>query len=103
MTDAAVLEWVRRGQEQQARKEAERLAILATQPSREENSMTDRPVINPDDPAPASMPIDEWMAHERARKVSREKARLEVEAIVPRDGNIGVKGLMRGTRGAYRY
>ena len=94
---------VRLGHERQARGEADRLAILATRPSPipEEKPMTERAPPDPDAPATNDMPIEEWMAHETARQAKREKTRLA--ARVSRDGDIGVSGLVRGSRGALRY
>ncbi len=43
------------------------------------------------------LPIDEWMEHERARQVRREKATRE--AKVPRDGEIDIDAR---TRAAHR-
>ena len=80
MTDAAVLEWVRRGHEQQARKEADRLATLATQSSSPgEIPMTDRPAIDPSAPAPTSLSMEDWVAHETKRQVKREADRLAAQ------------------------
>ena len=81
MTAAAALDWVRRGHEQQARREVDRLATLATRPSLfpEEISMTDRPVTDPSAPAPTSLSIEDWMAHETKRKAKREADRLAAE------------------------
>ena len=94
---------VRLGHERQARGEADRLAILATRPSPipEEKPMTERVPPDPDAPAPTSMPIEEWMEHEQKRAAKRESDRLA--ARFPRDGDIGVSGLVRGSRGALRY
>ncbi len=80
-------------------REVQRLMNLATRPSTpsEENPMTDPTAIDPDAPAPTSMPIDEWMEHERARQVRREKATRE--AKVPRDGEIDIDAR---TRAAHR-
>ncbi len=79
-------------------REVERLAMLATQPSPlpEEQPMTDTPT-DPDAPAPTSMPIAEWMKHESARQVRREKATRE--AKFPRDGEIDIDAR---TRAAHR-
>ena len=79
MTNTAALDWVRRGHEQQAKREAERLAVLAIRPSPEENSMPDRPVIDPDAPALTSLSMEDWVAHENKRQAKREADRLAAE------------------------
>ncbi len=86
-------------------REVQRLMNLATRPSTpsEENPMTDPTAIDPDAPAPNSMPLDEWMAHENTRQVRREKA--EREARVFKEGEEGPEYLLdvARARGAYRY
>ena len=76
MTNTAALEWVRRGQEQQARRGADRLATLPAQPSPppEELSMADPTAKTPDD-----IPINEWMRRETERKVKKEADRRAAE------------------------
>ena len=87
----------------QAKEEADRLAMLAAPliPLSEGTPMIDKTLTDPDAPAPNSMPIDEWMAHEQKRQAKRESDRLAAQD--ERDGNIGPRGLVRGCRGAYRY
>ncbi len=64
----------------QEKAEADRLAMLATPLIRppEEKPMTNRPT-DPDTPAPTSMSIDEWMAHEQKRQAKRESDRLAAD------------------------
>ena len=94
MAGVATLEWVRRGHEQQAAREADRLATLPAQPSPppEELSMTDLAVKTPDE-----TPIDEWMRRENERQAKKEAERRAAES--DRYGRVKVSDRRYGGQG----
>ena len=84
--------------------EAERLAILAApSPFRLPEVV---PVIakappDPDAPAPDSMSMDEWMAHENKRQAAKEKERQATES--KRDGHIDIADRARAAHRTNRW
>ena len=71
MTDAAVLEWVRRGHEKQARK--------ATMPAQSSPPVEELSMSDPTAKTPDATPIDEWMRRERERQIKKEDERRAAE------------------------
>ena len=69
-------QFVRLGMQETRRREAERLALLATPlwGTPEVKPVVDTGPPDPDAPAPDDLPIEEWMRHENERKDKQERA-----------------------------
>lgn len=78
-------QFVRLGMQETRRRETERLALLASSPwlTTEVAPVTNTAPPDPDAPASADLPIEEWMRHETERKDKQERARGEREAFYP--------------------